>query len=202
MSRSQLSVEDSNRLIPFRTKAAPDARKSTVSSRDLTPLRPKKRSIRSGDEVVGSPTKARRTESRFENDQHTSCDVAKEAAASEASGSAKQPEVIEKQAVASDNQWDLRKLFKKFQKYLAPPLADPTRAFYESLLRENPDSKIAIKYCVEYGILGNEEHELVVGKYCALKEAVAAAKEAKGLISTPKWRTKGSIKARSRATSH
>merc|ERR1712183_765000 len=44
---------------------------------------------------------------------------------------------------------DMRKLFKEGQKSITPPLADSTRAFYGSLYKENPDSKIAIKYCIE-----------------------------------------------------
>ena len=39
------------------------------------------------------------------------------------------------------------------QKYSTPPAGDATRAFYESLLEERPDSVMAKKYCVEYGCL-------------------------------------------------
>merc|ERR1711948_72958 len=54
---------------------------------------------------------------------------------------------------------DHRKLFKEGQKNICPPVADSTRAFYESLLEENPESKIAIKFCVEYGVLPLELHK-------------------------------------------
>merc|ERR1711920_816414 len=60
---------------------------------------------------------------------------------------------------------DHRKLFKEGQKNLTPPVADSTRAFYESLLEENPDSKIAIKFCVEYGILPLEKHKKLLKRY-------------------------------------
>merc|ERR1711933_708279 len=51
-----------------------------------------------------------------------------------------------------------------------PPVADATRAFYESLLAENPDSKMGIKYCVEYGVLPLENHRKVLKKYNHLKD--------------------------------
>merc|ERR1712003_323301 len=65
---------------------------------------------------------------------------------------------------------DHRKLFKEGQRNLTPPVADATRAFYESLLDENPDSKIAIKFCVEYGVLPLEQHLKLLHKYNKLKE--------------------------------
>merc|ERR1712232_1359331 len=65
---------------------------------------------------------------------------------------------------------DLRKLFKEGQKNLTPPVADATRAFYESLYAENPESVIAIKFCVEYGILPLESHKKVLKKYNNLKD--------------------------------
>ena len=39
------------------------------------------------------------------------------------------------------------------QKHPTPPAGDATRAFYESLLEQRPDSIMAKKYCVEYGCL-------------------------------------------------
>merc|ERR1712159_943661 len=68
---------------------------------------------------------------------------------------------------------DHRKLFKEGQKSLTPPVADATRAFYESLLEENPDSKIAIKFCVEYGVLPLEGHKKLLKKYNNLKDSGA-----------------------------
>ncbi|CAE7765163.1 ATG18A [Symbiodinium microadriaticum] len=65
---------------------------------------------------------------------------------------------------------DHRKLFKEGQKALTPPVADPTRAFYESLLEEKPDSAIAIRFCVEHGVKPNEEHKKLLKKYSVLKE--------------------------------
>merc|ERR1712217_646393 len=65
---------------------------------------------------------------------------------------------------------DHRKLFKEGQKNICPAVADSTRAFYESLLEENPDSKIAIKFCVEYGVLPLEKHKKLLHKYNKLRE--------------------------------
>merc|ERR1712183_179300 len=49
---------------------------------------------------------------------------------------------------ASTSEFDMRNMFKVGQRFMTPPLADPTRGFYESLLAENEQSKIALKYCV------------------------------------------------------
>merc|ERR1712232_1281594 len=65
---------------------------------------------------------------------------------------------------------DPRKKFKHGQRFPTPPVAEATRAFYESLLDENPDSKIAIKYCVEYGVLSGEAHQVACKKYSRLRE--------------------------------
>merc|ERR1712146_342593 len=65
---------------------------------------------------------------------------------------------------------DQRKLFKEGQRNMTPPVADPTRGFYESLLGENPDSKIAIKFCVEFGVFPLEQHTKLLKKYNHLKD--------------------------------
>lgn len=71
---------------------------------------------------------------------------------------------------SAQHELDLRRLFKEGQKQLTPPVADATRAFYESLLKEKPDSKIAIRFCVEYGVLPLEQHKKLLKRYYALKE--------------------------------
>jgi len=67
-------------------------------------------------------------------------------------------------------EFDMRKMFKEGQRFITPPLADSTRAFYESLFKENADSKIAIKYCIENGILPNDEHNKLLKKFNKMKE--------------------------------
>lgn len=47
---------------------------------------------------------------------------------------------------------------------------DGTRGFYESLYEENPNSLIAIKFCVEYGIFGGSKHDEVLHKYTQLQK--------------------------------
>lgn len=47
----------------------------------------------------------------------------------------------------------LEELILPGQKFATPPAGDATRAFYESLLEQRPDSLMAMKYCVEYGCL-------------------------------------------------
>ncbi|SPJ11223.1 conserved protein, unknown function [Plasmodium sp. DRC-Itaito] len=65
---------------------------------------------------------------------------------------------------------DARKYFKEGQKIITPPNGDGTRAFYESLLEENPNSVIAIKYCIEHGILSGTKHHEALYKYYVLKK--------------------------------
>merc|ERR1712032_27432 len=68
---------------------------------------------------------------------------------------------------------DHRQLFKEGQRFLSPPMADATRAFYSSMLEENPDSKIAIKWCIEFGVLSVEQHKKVYKKFAKLRDAGA-----------------------------
>ncbi|CAG9475313.1 conserved Plasmodium protein, unknown function [Plasmodium vivax] len=65
---------------------------------------------------------------------------------------------------------DARKYFKEGQKCITPPNGDGTRAFYESLLEENPNSVIAIKYCIEHGVLSGTKHHQTIYKYNVLKK--------------------------------
>merc|ERR1712232_1222544 len=71
----------------------------------------------------------------------------------------------------SMEEFDMRKRFKESQKSVTPPVADPTRGFYESLLKEKPDSKIAIKWCIENGVFPKEEHNKLLKKYNKLKDS-------------------------------
>ena len=52
-----------------------------------------------------------------------------------------------------DNEESLEDFILPGQKFSTPPAGDATRAFYESLLEQRPDSMMAKKYCVEYGCL-------------------------------------------------
>ncbi|KEG01412.1 conserved Plasmodium protein, unknown function [Plasmodium vinckei vinckei] len=65
---------------------------------------------------------------------------------------------------------DITKYFKEGQKVITPPNGDGTRAFYESLLDENPNSIIAIKYCIEHGVLSGTKHHETLNKYYMLKK--------------------------------
>ncbi|EEA06670.1 uncharacterized protein CMU_013450 [Cryptosporidium muris RN66] len=65
---------------------------------------------------------------------------------------------------------DMHKLFKPGQKYITPPNGDGTRAFYESLYSENPYSLIALRYCVEYGILMGSNHTMALQRLEHLRE--------------------------------
>ena len=88
----------------------------------------------------------------------------------EADGPAERQRAEKVAKTEEEKKFDHRKLMKEGQKQLTPPVADATRGFYSSLLAENPNSKIAIKYCIEYGILPIEDHKKLLKKYNALKE--------------------------------
>merc|ERR1712113_296963 len=75
--------------------------------------------------------------------------------------------------VLVDAKYDMRKQFKECQKNITPPVADAARGFYESLLKENSDSVIAIKYIIENGVLQADEHKKVLKKYIKLRDAGA-----------------------------
>jgi len=66
--------------------------------------------------------------------------------------------------------FDMRKMFKEGQKFPTPIQADSTRAFYESLIQEKPESKIAIRYCIEYGIFPVDEHNRILLKFNKLRD--------------------------------
>ena len=65
---------------------------------------------------------------------------------------------------------DTGRLFREGQKYITPPNGDATRAFYESLYEENPYSIIALKYCVENGVLLGNKHAVAHSRLEFLRE--------------------------------
>merc|ERR1711920_396082 len=89
---------------------------------------------------------------------------------------------------------DLRKMFKESQKFPTPPSAEPTRAFYESLFSENPDIKIAIRYCVEYGVFSLEKHKSLLKKYNYLKDKGAFSVQASIKLAVEKKARRGMMK--------
>jgi aryl-alcohol dehydrogenase-like predicted oxidoreductase len=44
---------------------------------------------------------------------------------------------------------------KPGQKYETPPAKDALRAFYTTLLEQRPDSQMALKWCLEHGLLSD-----------------------------------------------
>lgn len=48
---------------------------------------------------------------------------------------------------------DQSESFHTGQRHPEPSLDDPSRAFYESLLQQNPKSEMAIKYCLDHGLV-------------------------------------------------
>ena len=54
------------------------------------------------------------------------------------------------------NQPDNRKDYMTGQKYQTPEEGDSLRIFYESLLRQRPESKLAEKWILEHGLCTSE----------------------------------------------
>lgn len=89
----------------------------------------------------------------------------------------KQPKVVKKKKVA-DKVEDkgtekklkvkatIKKSISKFgkigQKKETPPEGDPLRKFYTSLLLQNKNSQMALKWCLEHGLLSDEETNMAV----------------------------------------
>lgn len=47
------------------------------------------------------------------------------------------------------------------QKRQTPPETDPLYRFYTSLLRQKPNSKMALKWCLEHGIFKKKKAEKI-----------------------------------------
>jgi hypothetical protein len=58
-----------------------------------------------------------------------------------------------KKIVKRNNKYEYK---KKGQKKETPPLHDPLRIFYTSLLRQKPHSELAIKWCIEHGLFPDQ----------------------------------------------
>ena len=61
------------------------------------------------------------------------------------------------------------------QKYPAPPSNDATRTFYESLLKQKPDSLMAQEWCLKHGVLSAEQAKKVL-KLLTKREATKKSK--------------------------
>lgn len=55
--------------------------------------------------------------------------------------------------------------YQEGQLFETPRKGDPSRTFYHTLLEENSDSLMALKYCIEYGVLSPEAHKNIYKKY-------------------------------------
>lgn len=65
---------------------------------------------------------------------------------------------------------DLEEKILPGQKYPTPPKGDPVRAFYESMLKQKPNSFMALKHCVEYGCLSRQEAEVALKRLNKIKK--------------------------------
>lgn len=83
------------------------------------------------------------------------------------------------------------KVFKKpGQKKTTPPPSDPLYRFYTSLLRQKPESKLAMKWCVEHGVLSKAKAEqlllILEMDKLQLKDALKISKTFKANIALQK----------------
>lgn len=58
---------------------------------------------------------------------------------------------------------------KEGQKKPTPPPAEATRVFYESLFRQNPNSKMALQWCIQHGVLEGDELKDALKKLAKLE---------------------------------
>ena len=63
---------------------------------------------------------------------------------------------------------------KTGQKYPTPTPGHADRVFYESLFEQNPNSFMAMEYCINYGILDEEIVAKIYSQYIKLKAKVKA----------------------------
>eukprot|EP00916_Digyalum_oweni_P027086 GHVL01044448.1.p1 GENE.GHVL01044448.1~~GHVL01044448.1.p1 ORF type:complete len:247 (+),score=61.55 GHVL01044448.1:232-972(+) len=96
----------------------------------------------------------------------------------------KQKETSPRRPVVKEEEFefgDARRNFKAGQKFITPPSGDGTRAFYESLMEENPDSPIAIKWAVEYGLYGGNKHDKLLDRLTEIRDAGGYKPQAGGV---------------------
>jgi hypothetical protein len=60
---------------------------------------------------------------------------------------------------------DFENLLLPGQKFPTPPQGDASRAFYESLLEQRPNSLMALRWCIDYGCLEHERVYLILNKF-------------------------------------
>ena len=58
----------------------------------------------------------------------------------------------------------LKNFTNKYLEFATPPPGDGTRAFYESLFSQKPNSKMAMKWWVEHGLLSFEQQKALASK--------------------------------------
>lgn len=71
---------------------------------------------------------------------------------------------------SEDENRDLDDKILPGQKYPTPPKGDPVRAFYESMLKQKPDSLMALKHCLEFGCLTRHEAESAIKRLNKIKK--------------------------------
>ncbi len=73
----------------------------------------------------------------------------------------KSDEISQEEDEEEGSEEDLEDLLLPGQKHPTPPMGDASRAFYESLLEQKPNSIMALKWCIEYGCLEQQRVKMV-----------------------------------------
>merc|ERR1712196_217835 len=89
--------------------------------------------------------------------------------------------------------------FKIGQRKVTPPPGAGDRVFYESLYRQRPSSFMALKWCVEYGVLDESEVKAAVAllekRKAELKQGLTGSSAAKSSSSSQPPKKKKKVKA-------
>ncbi|EZG79712.1 hypothetical protein GNI_024630 [Gregarina niphandrodes] len=172
-SRPSVSLES----LKVRTSSTGSTAGSRAAARQKGGASPKTSAKRKASTTKSSTTKASTTKASTTKASTTKASATKTTAAKTATTKtekAKTEKAMESGAEDSlEDEEEEVCVFKEGQVKACPPMGDAQRAFYESLLAENPRSIIAIKYCVEQGVLMGTQAKETLRKYYALKDVGA-----------------------------
>eukprot|EP01070_Trichotokara_eunicae_P002854 Trichotokara_eunicae@DN2972_c0_g1_i1.p1 len=153
--------------LPLKSRRAAPKRNSTTEK--PSPKRKKRPASSSDSSDDAKPLNKRKSIAKSDKEPKAKAKSRASPKAKTATVKAKAKNPAAKSNVEEFEKGDARRFFKEGQKHICPSNGDGTRAFYESMLTENPFSIMAIRYCVEYGCLQGTHHKDVLKKYAYLR---------------------------------
>mmetsp|Transcript_32510 Transcript_32510/g.77648 ORF Transcript_32510/g.77648 Transcript_32510/m.77648 type:complete len:120 (+) Transcript_32510:120-479(+) len=90
-----------------------------------------------------------------------------------------------------------RKLAKPGQKHPTPTPGNGDRVFYETLLKQRPDSHMALEWCVQYGVLDSDAAHKAYKKVLKRKEIAKTSGSGSKSPPPPSKKKKKSKKSKS-----